>query len=195
MARELYKWNLMRENNLHGQVRIDAMLLVRSMLILLICFIGFSGHGQGINLDEIYKIRSMDSLALREYSLAKGFKLKSIVSSSDKLVHKYYFAEDSSVWFVRSFPKDTTRDKHVYFYYGVLKLNQQFQKEIRKHHFKLDSSEDSDYDGNIIRREIYLKDGMEIILGYESFAGRPRRYVLMYQKQFKMYKNQSPQQN
>lgn len=177
--------------NLRSHHKMRTPLSVRSIIILLLLLTHYSAFTQTMELDEILKIRSMDSIELRGYSLAKRFKLKGITTTPEKLLHKYYFAQDSSVWFVRSFPNDTTLDKHVYFYHGSSKLDNQFKKQVIKQLYKLDSSEDRSSDGNIMRRDIYLKDGMEIILGYESVAGRPDRYVLMFQKQFKKYINQS----
>jgi hypothetical protein len=155
-------------------------------------FAGGPAFTQTIDLDEILNIRSMDSIELNEYATKKGFKLKGITEIPDKLLYKYYLEQDSLVWFVRSFPKDTTRDKHVYFYYSAYKLSSQFKKQLIKQKFKLDSRENSDYDGNLTRRDSYLKDGMEVILGSEAVAGKPERYVLMYQKQFKKYVIKSP---
>jgi hypothetical protein len=161
-------------------------------LILAFYLLHFSVSGQTINLDEILRMRSMDSTELKEFSETRGFKLQGISRGPGRLLFRYYFPQDSSVWFVRSFPIDTSRNKHVYFYFGNIGLHKQFKKQINRQGYKFESKEVSDNDGNYTRREIFLKDGMEIILAYESVADRPRRYVLMFQRQFKMYNGQTP---
>jgi hypothetical protein len=167
-------------------------LSVRMIFAFSLSVIHFSVSAQTINLEEIIKMRSMDSTELREFCKTRGFKLQGISRGPSRLLFRYYFPQDSSMWFVRSFPIDTTRNKHVYFYHGDANLNKEFKKQISEQGFKFESRQVSDNKGNKTKREIFLKDGMEIILGYESIVDRPKRYVLMFQRQFKMYNGESP---
>jgi hypothetical protein len=166
-----------------------SILLIFTLSLSVTCF---SVSAQTINLDEIIKLRSLDSTELREFCEKKGFKPLGISRGPSRLLFRYYFPQDSSMWFVRSFPMDTTRNKHVYFYHGDANLNKEFKKQISEQGYKFESKQVSDNKGNKTKREIFLKDGMEIILGYESIVDRPKRYVLMFQRQFKMYNGQSP---
>ena len=177
------------------QVKVRSYWNVRIKALLsfsLIALMHVSTSAQTINLDEIVRMRSMDSTELKTFSEERGFKLQGISKGPGRLIHRYHFPKDSSMWFVRSFPVDSTRNKHVYFYFGDVALNKLLKKQIGQQGYKFESREESEHHGNVTRRDIFLKDGMEIILAYESVANRPKRYVLMYQRQFKMYKLTSP---
>jgi hypothetical protein len=175
-----------------SHIRANSSLFLSLWIAFSLSIIHFSVSGQPINLNEIVKMRSMDSTELKDFCTTKGFKLQGISRGPSRLLFRYYFPQDSSMWFVRSFPIDTTRNKHVYFYHGNASLNKQFKKQISEQGYKFESRQVSDNKGNKTKREIFLKDGMEIILAYESIVDRPKRYVLMFQRQFKMYGSQSP---
>jgi hypothetical protein len=167
-------------------------LSIKLIFSFSLSIVHFSISAQPISLNEIIKMRSMDSTELKEFCTTKGFKLQGVSRGPSRLLFRYYLPQDSSMWFVRSFPIDTTRNKHVYFYHGDGSLTKEFKKQISEQGYKFESRQVSDNKGNKTKREIFLKDGMEIILGYESIVNRPKRYVLMFQRQFKMYNPQSP---
>jgi len=164
-----------------GSHLLDKQLnYMRLIITLALAFISFCVTGQTLCLDEIFMIRTMDSVELNKYSLNKGFKLKKKEEDNWIYSYSYYSATDHSIWFIRTFPKDTSAIRCVYYYFGDSKTRKDFKKQMKYMGFKFKRKIENDYGGKVITHNIYLTPSNEIDLGYEKFLGRTEKYFLLF---------------
>jgi hypothetical protein len=169
-----------------GKVRTINM---RSIIIFALALLAFSTRGQGLTLDDIVAIRTMDSLTLKQFSDGKGFDLKEVDIDTWGSVHKYYSRTDNSVSFERTFPtgkdffkRDTTMRDHrmVYYRFSAKETLKEFRKKIKEKGFKFKRTNTQDSRGNRFTHNIFLTRDDEIDLASDALLGQKTKYTLMY---------------
>ena len=137
-------------------------------------------QGQILSLDDIIRIRAMDSIELKIFCSEKGFKLKEIKEDNWIYSYSYYSPIDNSIWFIRTFPKDTTANRFVYYYFTDNKTRREFRKQMKNLEFKFKRTDIKDYGGNKFTHNIYLTKDNEIDLATEKLIGQKTKYTLLY---------------
>ena len=138
--------------------------------------------GQTLSLEEIFSIREMDSVALSKFCFEKGFRVKQ--KKEDNWIYSYSYSSstNNSIWFIRTFPKDTNGIKYVYYYYTDSKTQKEFKKLIKEKKFKLKGVDSREYGGNVFTHNIYFKDNDKIDLVTEKPMRQKMKYTLITRK-------------
>jgi hypothetical protein len=161
---------------------------MRLITIFTFVFSTYCANGQTLFLDDIFHIRTLDSLELIVFSHEKGFELKEVEIDIWRSVHKYYSA-DSSIKFERTFPSGrklfpqdtTTRDNRmVYYHFTNKETLKEFKEKMKKKGFKFKRTVTKDYGGNRFTHNIYLTKENEIDLASDKLIGQKLKYTLMY---------------
>jgi hypothetical protein len=161
---------------------------MRLITIFTLVFSTYCVNGQALSLDDIFHIRTLDSLELIKFGQGKGFELKEVEIDIWRSVHKYYSA-DSSLRFERNFPtgrklfpQDTTiRDNRtVYYHFTDKEILKEFKEKMKEKGFKFKRTDAKDYGGNRFTHNIYLTKEKEIDLASEKLIGQKLRYTLIY---------------
>ncbi len=161
---------------------------MRLITILTLVFSAFCANGQTLTLDDIFHIRTLDSLELMKFGHEKGFELKEVEVDTWRSIHKYYSA-DSSTKFERNFPtgrklfsQDTTaRDNTmVYYHFTNKETLKEFKEKMKGSGFKFKRTDTKDYGGNRFTHNIYVTKENEIDLASEKLMGQKLTYTLIY---------------
>ncbi len=154
----------------------------------LVLFSKICVNGQTLSLEDILRIRTMDSVELISFSRQKGFELKLVDLDPWRSAHKYC-STDSSIWFERNFPTGrkmfsqsattSPRDnRHVYYHYSNKETLKEFKQEVKEKGFKFKRNDIKDYGGFRSTRDIYLTNDIEIHLVSEKQMGQKLKYIL-----------------
>jgi len=122
----------------------------------------------------------MDSVELKMFCDSKGFNLKEKKEDNWIYTHSYFSPADSSIWFLRTYPKGDKEHRSVYYYFTDLKTQNDFKKQMKKKGFKFKRKDEKDYGGNIFSHSIYLAEAEEIQLGTEKLIKQKVTYSLTY---------------
>jgi len=161
---------------------------MRLITIFTLVFSAYCVNGQTLSLDDIFHIRTLDSLELSKFGQEKGFDLKEVEMDIWGSIHKYYSA-DSSIKFERNFPSGrklfaqdtTTRDNRtVYYHFTNKETLKEFKEKMKEKGFKFKRTDTKDYGGNRFTHNIYLTKENEIDLASEKLIGQKLKYTLIY---------------
>jgi len=154
----------------------------RLIIILVSVFSPLALRGQTLSLEDIFKVRDMDSVELQHFCSEREFKLKEKTEDNWIYSHSYYSPSDSSVWFIRTFPKDHSKYKFVYYYFSENKVRSEFKKRMNENGFKFKRTNINEYRGNKFTHNIYLAKETEIDLVVSEPLGQQKKYSLLYYK-------------
>ncbi len=76
---------------------------MRLITIFILLFPTYFATGQTLSLEDIFNVRTMDSIELLTFSHKKGFELREVKMDIWRSIHKYY-STDSLISFQRNFP-------------------------------------------------------------------------------------------
>jgi hypothetical protein len=150
------------------------------LTILTLTLLSHFSYGQTLNLDDIINVRTMDSIELRTFCSERGFKIKEKKEDNWIYSHSYFSQTDNSIWFLRTFPKDTTGNKFVYYYYADNKTQGEFKRQMKDKGFKFKRTDTKDYRGNKFTHNIYLTKDSEIDLASDKLIGQKTKYTLLH---------------
>jgi len=153
---------------------------MKIITIIAFLFIVYCTQGQTLSLDEIIQIRTMDSLELKTFCYNKGFKLKEIKEDNWINTYSYISQTSNSIWFLRTFPKDTTANSFVYYYFTENKTLRKFKKQMKNKGFKYEKTKTDNYGGNEYKHKIYLTENNEIDLASQRLIGQKIKHTLLY---------------
>lgn len=170
------------------RTRYRLQVNMRLIKIFTLLFSAYCVNGQTLSLDDIFLIRTLDSLELIKFGQEKGFELKVVEMDNWRSIHKYY-STDSSTTFERNFPTGrnlftqdtTTRDNRmVYYHFRDKETLKEFKGKMKANGFKFKRTDTKDYGGNRFTHNIYVTTENEIDLASEKIIGQKLKYTLIY---------------
>lgn len=150
------------------------------LTILTLILLNHFSFGQVLDLSDIMKVRTMDSVELRTFCSERGFRVKEKKEDNWIYSHSHFSPNYNSVWFIRTFPKDTAGMRFVYYYFTDNETRNEFKKQIKDSGFKFNRTYSKDYGGNKFTHNIYLTADNEIDLVSERLIGQKVKYTLLY---------------
>jgi hypothetical protein len=145
-------------------------------------------NGQTLSLEDIFHVKTLDSLELITFAKKRGFELKEVEMDNWRSIHKY-FSADGSITFERNFPtgrklfaKDTTTqdNRMVYYHFTDKEILKEFKEKMKEKGFKFKRTDTKDYGGNRFTHNIYVTKENEIDLVLEKLKGQKLKYTLIF---------------
>jgi hypothetical protein len=138
---------------------------------------------QKLELNDIIKIYTLDSLSLKTFSLEKKFRLDSV--GEDHWINSYRFRSvtDPAISFIHTYPKDQSGEVFLYYYFDSKDDYKNFAKQVEKNGFEYIKYYELMPPGskNKDLRERYDKGRLELELCKTNFG--PYKYaLLLYRK-------------
>ena len=159
-------------------LELRKLKLLVCLVLILACF---ASRAQTLQIDDVFKAYSLDSVDLKQFCLEKKFHLNEVSEDSYRSTQTYQSDDNNKISFVRTFPKRGT-SVFFYYYFDDQYEYKNFKKLIKTKGFKYDrsyemfpNSKQSDY------RERYNSDKLTFELGTSNF-GNSRYFVLLYSR-------------
>lgn len=147
--------------------------------IFLLLFLSGNCVAQKLNLNDLIKAYTLDSLSLKNFCNGKQFRLEKI--SEDHWIHSYTFRsiQNDTISFIRTFPKSKAPYVFLYYYFNSDDDYLTFRNEALKAGFKLNKRYDLMRGKSVASdvRERFNKGTLQLELSTNNFD--KTRHVLL----------------